>query len=102
MDGRACGTPLASAHIAGREPPVRQHAGAAVGATHERDGLSGRQQRRFAVALALLELLAALDDVALGLHEQPRAAQQPDVAVLERLDDARHHVELRESQKDGV
>ena len=81
---------------------MRQHAGAAVGAADECDRLLGLQQRRLAIALALLELLAVLDDVVVRLCEQPRAAQQPDVAVLERLDDARHQVELREGQKGGI
>ena len=44
------------AHVAGREPSVRRHAGAAIGAAHELDRLRGRQKRRLAVALALLEL----------------------------------------------
>jgi hypothetical protein len=53
---------------------MRRHAGAAIGATHELDRLRGRQKRRLAVSLALLKLLADLDDVVVLLREQPLTA----------------------------
>ena len=75
---------------------MRQHAGAAIGSPQESGRLPSAQQWFLAVPLALLEPLPPLDAILGWLQEQPRAAHQPDVFSLERLDYARQHVQLRE------
>lgn len=75
---------------------MRHDADRAIGAAHEVHCLMGLQERRFAVALALLEPLALLHAVRDGLFQQPRGPHQPDAALAESLHDSRGGVELRE------
>ena len=66
---------------------MRHGAGAAVAPANERHRLVGLQQRRGrdATRLERLEVLPPDDAVAGGLREQPRRADEADVATLQRL-----------------
>ena len=83
-DARAGGV-----RVARRDPSIGERADAAVAATHALHRLIRRQQRRRRGAgrLLCLKHLAVRQAEVGRLRNQPRRAQEADVARLERLDE---------------
>ena len=83
--------------LAGGQPAVGQCSDGARAAADEGHRLGGREQRRWrrAGSLELLEILAVLDAVVVGLLAEPHDAHEPDGARRELLHEA--VVERRES-----